>query len=185
MDISWRTHLLDLSNLLRISFWHTSVAFCYCIDSSGRHWTICTILHNDYLCWVDSESGQREFKSVMRVPLLGRPTSSFSFRTSFIWLIQFSHIPGLPHILREFNVGTASGYTELHGKIMSSRNHMVYLGVTFFFFFSVVIKSHEKPITSSEFILLISVSKGSLGLESLKNIGWHICLLLRKLINNK
>lgn len=57
---------------------------------------------------------------------------------------------------------------------MSSRNHMVYLGVTFFYFcfcFSVVIKSHEKPITSSEFILLISVSKGSLGLESLKNIG--------------
>lgn len=44
------------------------------------------------------------------------PHLPFPPATSFLWLIQFSHIPGLPYILKDFNVGTASGYCSCMGK---------------------------------------------------------------------
>lgn len=48
MVISKNNYSFDDSNLLRISFWHTTEAFCYCSESSGRYLTISTILHDGH-----------------------------------------------------------------------------------------------------------------------------------------
>lgn len=89
-EIPWVCHSFNHSHLLRSSLWHTIEAFCYCSDSSGRYFTICTIVHNNhydstvyYAEWTVSQTvGNSEFGE----------SSSVGSAHIFIFLPNFRHM---------------------------------------------------------------------------------------------